>query len=100
MAIKDKATEQELSEIHGAMAGWCKLVLQGTPLLNDDGKAVLKEDGTPWLIPPTPAHLNVIRQFLKDNKIDNPLLKIPSDNSKDIVSGLPDFTQETTHTVN
>ena len=43
MTVKSKATEQELSEIHGAMADWCKLVLQGIPLLNDEGKAVHRD---------------------------------------------------------
>jgi hypothetical protein len=90
MAIT-KATEEELSEIHNSMAGWCKLVLQGIPLLNDEGKAVLKPDGQPWLIPPSPAHLNIVRQFLKDNKIDS-----PETGAKvvDIPSTLPDFGEE------
>jgi hypothetical protein len=94
MATK-KATELELSEIHGAMATWCKLVLQGTPLLDSDGKAVLKEDGQPWLVPPSSAHMNVIRQFLKDNKIDNPKTE---DKVNDVVPDLPSFENETAFT--
>ena len=91
MAKKTKATEEELSEIHNSMAVWCKLVLQGIPLLNDEGRAVLKGDGQPWLVPPSPAHLNIVRQFLKDNKIDS-----PDTESKvvDVTSALPDFGTE------
>lgn len=66
----DKATEKELAEVHNGLAQWCMSVMQGTPLLDKDGNAVLKPDGQPWLIPPSPAYLNVIRQFLKDNKIE------------------------------
>lgn len=89
-----KATELELSEIHGAMADWCKLVLQGTPLLDPEGRAVLKPDGQPWLIPPTSAHMNVIRQFLKDNKVDNPHTP---EIVEDIVDKLPSFEGETAY---
>lgn len=90
MTIK-KASEKELGEIHNNLAVWCKLVLQGVPLLNDEGRAVLKDDGQPWLIPPSAAHLSLIRQFLKDNKIDS-----PDTESKvvDIPSQLPDFKEE------
>lgn len=89
-----KATEKELGEIHGGMATWCKLVLQGVPLLNDEGKAVLREDGTPWLIPPSSAHLNVIRQFLKDNKMDSPKA---AEEIEDVVSTLPSFEGESAY---
>jgi hypothetical protein len=91
MAKQNKATEDELGEIHGGMAEWCRLVMQGIPLLNSEGAAVLRDDGTPWLIPPSPAHLNIIRQFLKDNKIDNPLTE---DKLKDVTQDLPDFSGE------
>lgn len=65
-----KATEAELSEIHGGFAKWCLLILQGVPLVDKEGHAVLKEDGQPWLVPPSAAHMSTIRQFLKDNSID------------------------------
>jgi hypothetical protein len=68
--MSDKATEKELAEVHGKLAEWCMLVMQGTPLLDKEGAAVLKPDGQPWLVPPSPAYLNVIRQLLKDNKIE------------------------------
>lgn len=86
-----KATEADLGEIHGSMATWCKLVLQGVPLMDSDGNPVLKPDGQPWLVPPSSAHLSVIRQFLKDNKIDNPAT--PKE-VEDVVSTLPDFAGE------
>ena len=70
------------------MADWCKLILKGIPLLSEEGKAVLDEDGKPYLIPPSPAHLNIIRQFLKDNKIDSPETE---NKIKDVTSDLPSF---------
>lgn len=69
--MTERATEKELAEVHGRLTEWCMMVMQGTPLLAD-GKPVLKPDGQPWLIPPSPAYLNVIRQLLKDNKIEAP----------------------------
>jgi hypothetical protein len=67
--MTDRASEKELGEVHGGLAQWCIDIMKGVPLLKD-GEAVLKENGQPWLIPPSPAHLNVIRQFLKDNRIE------------------------------
>lgn len=69
------ASIEELSEVHGSFAKWCLLVLQGVPLQDKDGNAVLKEDGQPWLVPPSAAHMSVIRQFLKDNKVEAPPAK-------------------------
>lgn len=65
-----RASEEELSQIHAGFAKWCLMILQGVPLQDKDGCAVLKEDGTPWLVPPSAAHMSTIRQFLKDNGID------------------------------
>jgi hypothetical protein len=73
--LANRASDETLGNIHDSLATWCTLVLQGVPLLNDEGKAVLKPDGQPWLIPPSPAHLNVIRQFLKDNSVDTEVKK-------------------------
>ncbi len=70
-----KATEDDLSKVHGALADWCMTIMQGTPLLDKDGQAVLKPDGQPWLVPPSAAYLNVIRQLLKDNRIEAPASK-------------------------
>lgn len=63
------ASEKVLGEIHDATSKWCRLILEGVPLTDKDGNAVLKEDGQPWLVPPSAAHLTVIRAFLKDNEI-------------------------------
>lgn len=65
----NRATEEELADVHNGMARWCIQIMQGVPLLDKEGNAVLMPDGQPWLVPPSPAHLNVIRQFLKDNDI-------------------------------
>lgn len=65
------ATPEELGDIHSSLAEWCALVLKGVPLQDKEGNAVLQKDGTPYMVPPTPAHLNIIRQFLKDNRIES-----------------------------
>lgn len=78
-----RATEKELGDVHGGLAQWCISIMQGVPLLDKEGAAVLKEDGQPWLVPPSPAHLNVIRQFLKDNRIEAPALQIPNGHGLD-----------------
>ncbi len=88
---RKKASEDFLGDIHGGMAEWCKLILKGIPLLNDEGRAVLDSNGAPYMIPPSPAHLNIIRQFLKDNKIDSPETE---NKVHDVTSSLPDFTDE------
>lgn len=64
-----RATDDELAAVHNGLASWCISIMQGVPLLDKEGAAVLKPDGQPHLVPPSPAHLNVIRQFLKDNVI-------------------------------
>ena len=67
--MTDRATDQELATVHNGLTTWCITIMQGVPLLDKDGAAVLKPDGQPWLVPPSPAHMNVIRAFLKDNYI-------------------------------
>jgi hypothetical protein len=88
----DKATEKELGEVHGGMADWCKVILKGVPLTDKEGNAVLKPDGQPWLVPPSPAHLNVIRQFLKDNRIEAAVL--PGLGNHEGLDDLPVFDDE------
>lgn len=87
-----RASEKDLGLTHKEFSAWCRLILQGVPLLDKDGRAVLKEDGQPWLIPPSPAHMNVIRQFLKDNGIEAAV--IPMDPSKGDMSDLPTFDDD------
>jgi hypothetical protein len=89
--MTDRADEEFLGGIHTSFAEWCKTVLQGVPLLDKDGAAVLKPDGQPWLVPPSHGHMNVIRQFLKDNKIE---AMAPKGSALDDLSDLPTFEDE------
>lgn len=89
-----RASEKELGLTHKEFAQWCRLILQGVPLLDKDGRAVLKEDGQPWLIPPSPAHMNVIRQFLKDNQIEAAVIPL-GDEAKNL-DDLPAFDEDGT----
>lgn len=73
--MTSKATEEDLAKVHGRLTEWCMTIMQGVPLQDKDGNAVLKPDGQPWLVPPPAAYLNVIRQLLKDNKIEAPASK-------------------------
>jgi hypothetical protein len=88
--MTERATEKELSEVHGGLAQWCLDIMKGVPLTKD-GQAVLKPDGQPWLVPPSPAHLNVIRQFLKDNRIE---AEAPKGSALGDLSDLPVFEDE------
>lgn len=45
-------------------------MLKGTPVYDKDGAVVLNTNGSIYLLPPTPAAMNVIRQLLKDNGVD------------------------------
>lgn len=74
-----KATEDDLNKVHKKLAEWCMSIMEGVPLVDKDGMAVLKPDGQPWLQPPSAAYLNVIRQALKDNKIEAPASRELSD---------------------
>lgn len=44
-------------------------MLKGRPLVDSDGELVLV-NGEIYLLPPSPAALNTIRQLLKDNGVD------------------------------
>jgi len=90
--MSDKATEKELSEVHGGLAKWCIEIMKGVPLTDKEGNAVLKPDGQPWLVPPAPAHLNVIRQFLKDNRIEAAV--IPGLGNDQGLDDLPTFDDD------
>ncbi|WP_445672542.1 hypothetical protein [Pseudomonas inefficax] len=65
----DRATEKELAVVHNEFATWCLEIMRGVPV-TIDGEGVM-EDGKLVRSPPAPAYLNVIRQFLKDNKIES-----------------------------
>jgi hypothetical protein len=87
-----RASEKELGDVHGGLSKWCIEIMKGVPLVDRDGVAVLKPDGQPWLIPPAPAHLNVIRQFLKDNRIEAAV--IPGLGDEQGLDDLPTFDDE------
>lgn len=65
----DRATEKELAVVHNEFAVWCLEIMRGVPV-TIDGEGVM-EEGKLVRSPPAPAYLNVIRQFLKDNKIES-----------------------------
>lgn len=87
-----RASEEVLGLTHSEFAEWCRLILQGVPLMDKDGHAVLQEDGQPWLVPPSPAHMNVIRQFLKDNQIE--AARLPFGDDVGDMSDLPVFEED------
>lgn len=89
---KQRASEEVLGLTHAEFADWCRTILKGVPLLDKDGCAVLKPDGQPWLVPPSPAHMNVIRQFLKDNSIEAAV--IPFEGEGKDLSDLPIFDED------
>lgn len=82
MANKHTASEEVLGLTHAEFAEWCRTILKGIPLLDKYGRAVLKEDGQPWLIPPSPAYMSVIRQFLKDNAMEAAVIPLENPNGK------------------
>lgn len=67
---KNAATEQELAALHGALARQMANMLNGEE-------------------PVSPATLNAIRQFLKDNGIDCSGSENPD--MQDIAAALPDY---------
>lgn len=89
---KHRASEKTLGLTHAEFAEWCRTILKGVPLLDKEGRAVLDEDGKPYLVPPSPAHMNVIRQFLKDNQIEAEVIPFEGPN-KDL-SDLPIFDED------
>lgn len=89
---KERASEEVLGLTHSEFAEWCRTILKGVPLLDKDGRVVLKPDGQPWLYPPSPAYMNVIRQFLKDNSIEAAV--IPFEGEGKDLSDLPVFDDD------
>jgi len=59
-----KATSKLLAELHGTLAREMKKILEeGVTATNQDGEVVKLTPGA--------SHMNVIRQFLKDNNVEN-----------------------------
>jgi hypothetical protein len=69
---REEASLSDLQELHGTLAR--QLLKMVTA-----GQVVINEDGLPVVISPTPAVMNVVRQFLKDNNIQAKL-----DNNEDL----------------
>lgn len=60
---KTRATEEALGELHKVLA---EELTKGVKY----GQEIMDEEGTIKRVPATPAYLNTVRQFLKDNKIE------------------------------
>lgn len=58
-----KASKALMAELHGALAKEMARIL-------NDGVTATDDDGNVVKLTPGAAHLNVIRQFLKDNSIE------------------------------
>jgi len=56
------ASENDMRELHGELSHQLLKMVKG-------GQVVMDEKGLPVVISPTPAVLNVVRQFLKDNNV-------------------------------
>lgn len=73
-----------MARLHAALAKEMETILK-------EGVTAPDQDGVPQKLTPGAPYLNVIRQFLKDNGIDNP--SVGEDlNAKPVFQGLP-FTE-------
>lgn len=69
-------------------------MLKGTPAQDKEGNLVMV-DGQPFMLPPTPAAMNVIRQLLKDNGVDRePIEATPG--RRALTECIPEDDQEPT----
>lgn len=73
------ATKETMQELHALLAKEFVSILT-------DGVKTVTEEGEVVFISPTPAQLNVIRQFLKDNDIQ---AAMTNKDMKKIVESLP-----------
>ena len=58
----EPTSEEELNELHGQLGRTLKNIILG-------GEVVIDKQGNPVSLTPSPALLNVARQFLKDNNV-------------------------------
>lgn len=79
------ASKETMARLHAALAKEMESILK------EGVKEIDKSSGELVQITPGAAYLNVVRQFLKDNGIDNPSIGEELD-QKPVFSGLP-FTQ-------
>lgn len=61
---RGRASQQSLSELHGALAKAFKDILENGQVIQDD-------EGVARMVTPNAAYFNAVRQFLKDNGIEN-----------------------------
>ena len=81
---KGNATEESLGELHGELARYfTNGILHGMEAVNEDGKIIRTAA--------TPAYLNVVRQFLKDNGIQAVARK--GKPLGDLAAALPSFEE-------
>lgn len=82
--MSKSASKEALARLHAAMAREMETILT-------EGVTTADQDGSVTKVTPGAAYLNVIRQFLKDNGIDNPSVGEEL-NAKPVFQGLP-FTE-------
>ena len=84
---KEVAPASELGELHGQLARTLRNIMVG-------GEVVKDKKGNPVALTPSPAILNVVRQFLKDNNIQT---ELDESGLGDILDDLP-YTETGTGT--
>lgn len=78
---EDFGTPDDMKELHGQLAREMRNQLLSGP-------TVQNKDGQPVRVSPTPALLNVVRQFLRDNNVSCDG-KNPNSDVADLVEDLP-----------
>ncbi len=84
---RESAGMEDMQELHGVLSRQLLKMVTG-------GQVVMDDQGLPVVISPTPAVLNVVRQFLKDNNIQCQMSN--NDDLADLNSALP-FNDSPTH---
>jgi len=74
------ATVDELGDLHGELAATLKKMMM-------KGEVVIDKEGLPVATTPSPALLNIVRQFLKDNNISAKPVK--NSDLGDLIDDLP-----------
>lgn len=69
--------------------------LRGTPATDKEGNLILI-DGKPFMLPPTAAQLNTVRQFLKDNGVCSEPMEPAPEGQRSLTSRIPENEDEPT----
>lgn len=69
-------------------------MLKGAPATDREGNVIIMPDGSPLMLAPTPAAMNVIRQLLKDNGVDREPTEAPK--GRELTHFIPEDDQEPT----